>query len=526
MVNAYDIIIIGAGHNGLTAAIILARGGRRVLVLERRGTAGGLAAAEEFHPGYHSAGVLHDTTAVRPAVVRRLGLAACGLEYETASPPILIPQIDGPGLLLHHDAAAAEPHIAAHRPDDARRYRRYRDFVRRGGVVLRQVLDRPPPDPAAGSVTGWWPLLQSAAALRRLGQRDMMALLRAGPMSAADWLDEWFESDVLKAALAGPAIYGTFLGPRSPGSASNLWIADAVTSPAVRGGGPALIEALLRAATSAGVTVRTAAAVRQIRVADGRVGGVLLADGTPIESLVVAASCDPRHTLIDLMPPGAVNPQWDGRMRSFRARGTTAKAYLALDRPLTFACRPEHSVERARIGEHLDELERAFDAVKYRRWSSQPIFDIQVPTVHHPALAPAGHCVVSIDVHFVPFDLDGGWNDQRRTELQDVVLHRLEQYAPQLRQSLVACTLLTPHDLQERYGLSGGHIHHGEHALDQRLIRPALECARYATPIGGLYLCGSGSHPGGGLTCMPGALAAQVIARDLGRGRFAAGGPR
>jgi phytoene dehydrogenase-like protein len=505
-----EVVVIGAGHNGLVAATLLARAGRRVVALERRDAVGGLAAGEEIHPGYRTAGLLHDTARLRPAVVEALDLERHGLVLGDAPPAVLVPTAAGRGLMLAHDPSAAAAEIATLSIADAERYRAYRGFLGRIGPFLRRLFDAAPPaldggvrDALALAARGW--------GLRRLGRRDMTELLRIGPMPAADWLAEWFESDTLRAALAAPALAGSFTGPRSPGTTAALVRWETLAARPVAGGPQKLVDALEAAARSAGVEIRTGAAVTSIRVDGGAVQGVTLAGGETIDAPIVAASCDPRRTLLDLVGGRRLEPALEHRAEAYRARGTTARVCLALDRPLRFACRPDAEVEHARIGDRLDDLERAFDAVKYGRFSETPALDVWVPSVGDASRAPAGHAVVSMLVHFAPHDLRGGWDDERRAALGDAAVASLARYAPDVTSSIVHRVVRTPADLAEEHGLTNGHVHHGEHALDQMIVRPFPGCARYRTPIDGLVLCGSGSHPGGGITGGPGLLAAREV---------------
>ncbi len=507
-----DAIVIGAGTNGLTAATLLAKAGRKVVVLERRDRVGGLAALEEFHPGYKSPGLLLDTIGVRAEVVASLKLERHGLVLLPTEPPVYAPKLGGAGLLLHRDPARAQAEIRAHSPNDAERYPRFRAFIDRVRGLIGRLLNEPPPDLKAPSASELWDLARTAIALRRLGADDMLELIRLAPMCVADWLNGWFESELLKAALAGPALHGTFMGPWSPGTTATWLLAECSAGRAVRGGPAALVSALQSAARAAGVEVRLNATVERIRVSGGRATGVSLAGGEALEAPIVAASCDPKRTLLELVPAGEVAPRLGSAIRNFRARGTSARVHLALSAPLEFDGRPGQRFEAARTGESLDGLERAFDAIKYRRFSTPPLLEIRVPTVSAPDLAPPGHHVVSVLVHFAPAGLEGGWTDERREALGDSVVGELSRHASRVRTTMVAREVLSPADIEKRYGITGGHIYHGEHALDQLLfLRPAPPCARYATPIEGLYLCGSGSHPGGGVTCAPGALAARAI---------------
>jgi phytoene dehydrogenase-like protein len=507
-----DVLVIGGGHNGLAAAVRLARGGRRVVVLERRDRLGGLAAAEELHPGYTVPGVLHDDGRVPERVVREMGLAEHGLAF-TAPPPVYVPAPDGPGFLLARDPAEAQAELAAHSPPDAAAYEAWRGWLARVGGFVTRLVEEPPPPLAPSGLGDLLGLGRRALALRLLGRAGMTELLRVVPMCAADWLRERFASPLVAEALAAPAVANTFSGPWSAGTAANLLLAEAAAGRGVAGGPAALVEALTSAARSLGVELRTGAEVARIRVEKGRAAGVSLASGEEIGAPVVVATCDPKQTFLQLLPPEAVDLGTADAFRAFRARGTAAKVHLALSGPLEFRGREGEAIAAARVGGgHVDELERAHDAVKYRRFSERPHLDVRVPTVSVPGLAPEGHHVVSILVSFAPYDLEGGWTPQRREALGNVVVAALARHCPGLEERIVAREVLTPQDLEERCGTTGGHLHHGEHALDQLLLtRPTPGTARYATPIPGLYLAGAGSHPGGGLTALPGWLGAGVV---------------
>lgn len=508
----HDVIVIGGGHNGLTAAGLLAGRGRKVLLLERSAVLGGLAAGDEFHPGFTSVGPLHETSALRPAVVGRLDLAREGLEWTAEPPAVLAPQPagEGPGLLLHHDPDRAVGEIEAHSSADARHYGDYRAFLGRIGPVLTGLLDAEPPS-INGSPASQGALLARGVALRRLGRRDMMELLRIGPMCVADWLGEWFQAQPLRCALALPAVAGTRTGPWSPGTAANLLRHEVMAGRAVVGGPAALVGALQAAARRRGVDIRLGAEVTAIRTRAGAVAGVTLRDGQTIDAPVVAASCDPKQVFLRLLGPTDVTPKLGVHMDRLRCGGAAAKVDLALRGPLRFACRPDLHVEHARIAPTIDDMERAFDAVKYGRFSESPVLEVSVPSISCPDLAPGGQHVVSVTAHAAPYDLRPAWTDSARESFGDAVVETLERYAPGLRDLIAARRVLTPVDIERRYGVTGGHVHHAEHGLDQMLVRPAPLCARYATPVAGLYLCGSGSHPGGGLTCGPGALGAAAI---------------
>jgi len=511
-VSRYDLIVVGAGANGLAAATLMARRGRKVLVLERRAVAGGLAAGEEFHPGYRHVGLLHDSAGVRRWAADDLHLERHGLAWGEEA-PVFAPQRagEGAGILCWHSAERNAAEWPAEAAKDARGYAGYRSFLDRVGPVVRSLLDHPPPELLEPSVGDLLRLGRAAVRLRLLGERRMMELLRIGPMCLADWLGEWFESDLLKALLAAPALHGAWAGPWSPGTNANLLLAEVTRGRAVRGGPAALVASLSAAAEAAGVEVRTGAEVASVRLADGRVAGVTLADGESLEARRVAAACDPKSLFFRLLPPSVLGLRVEEAVGCYRARGTTAKVHLALSAYPRFACRPELEPAWVRIGEGMDALERAYDPVKYRQFAPAPMLEIHAPTVESSELAPAGHHVFSVLVHHAPYDLEGGWSDARRQALGDAVVDRIAAFAPAVREAIVAREVLTPADLEERYGLAGGHPLHGEPGLDQLLMRPAPRLTRYRTPIPGLWLCGGGSHPGGGVTLAPGALAARTM---------------
>ena len=509
----YDVIVIGAGHNGLTAAALLAKQGRKVLILERRGITGGLAAGEEFHPGYQSCGLLHDTGQVRARVIRALDLKSYGLEISAQKPSVLALDLEGRGMLLGGKDRQTAKEIGTYSSEDAGQYLVYRKFIKRVAGALNRIFDEPPPAVESPDIRSFWPLFRTGFAMRRLGKTAMLEFMRISPMCVADWLNEWFENNCLKAALAVAGLSGSFAAPWSPGTAFNLLLWECSARHSIRGGPQSLIVALEKAARSQGVEIRTGSEVSKVPVSEGQVEGVVLKSGEHIHAPVVGASCDPRHTFLDLVAGNQVENWQRRRIRHIRGTGTTAKVNLALNTILEFNGRSAEKIAFARTGRHLDQIEKAFDTCKYGQFSADPVLDIHIPTVSNPALAPPGHSVVSILVHFVPYGLQPQWDRRQIEKLGNTVVATLEEYVPGVTEAIVAREVLSPVDLEARYGLVRGHIFHGEHALDQLVLRPTPECARYQTPIKGLYLCGSGGHPGGGITCGPGALAAAVIAK-------------
>ncbi len=504
---SFDAVVVGAGHNGLTAAARLGGAGRKVLVIDRREGAGGLAGAEEFHPGFRSPGVLDDSSTFRPAIARALGLERHGLAWREEAPSVLCAAA-GQGTLVTGAGEGAS--LSGATPEDAVAFASWRAFLADLAPALRRLLDRPPPPLTPRTAGELWAAAWDGLRLRRLGRRTLLELLRIAPMPAADWLRERFRDDALVEALAAPGVLGTWLGPHSAGSVWNLLVRECTAGRAVSGGSPALIAALTEACRAAGVELRLGTGVERIQVRDGAVSGVVLAGGEEVAAKTVLAACNPRHALLELLPAGLLPMRLVTRLRSLRCRGTAAKAHLALSAPLAFR---GVVAERARLGGgHVDALERAFDAVKYRRFSERPVLEVFQPSVAEPGWAPAGRHLASVLVAYAPHDLEGGWTDAARAALGEAVRVALERFDPEVRAKLVAMEVLTPADLESRYGLAGGHLHHGEHALDQLLfMRPTPETARYATPIAGLFLAGSGSHPGGGVTGVPGWLAAGAV---------------
>lgn len=513
----YDAVIIGAGVNGLTAATLLAQRGRKVVVLERRSIVGGLASGTEFHPGYHSPGLLHDTTGMLSEVVEQLSLSNHGLRRMSHAPSIFAAAREGRGLLLSYDTDNLTKELDNGSYRDAESYTRFRTFVSRIKPIAKRFLTNLPPDVMNADKIDWPAMLSSGLAFRRLGKADMMEILRLGPMCVADWMDEQFENPLLKATLAAPALRGYWGGPHSPGTNGALLRYETLADGAIVGGPQAVVDALLKASLAAGVEVITSQSVSRINVSSGAVSNVVCKDGEKFYSKLIMSSCDPKNTFLDLVGERVLAPSFIQDIRAYRMRGITAAVNLALNKPLRFRCRPDHDVEFARTGQSMVELEQAFDAVKYGRFIEEPSLEIYVPSLANTSSVPEGHASVAILAHGVPYDLNGGWGEDTREKLGDAIIKTLTSYAVNLDASIVAREVLTPVDIKERYSVNGGHIYHGELGLDQLLIRPALQCARYATPIRGLYLCGSGSHPGGALTCAPGFIAANNILKNLRR---------
>jgi len=516
-----DLVIIGGGHNALVAAFYLARAGRKPVVLERRAVAGGCAVTEEFHPGFRCSALAHAAGPVDAKVLRDMGLDAGMMLRSDARLAALSP--DGHAVVFHEDDARTVECIAKVSAHDAKSYPEFHRALKGLAAVVAQVCATTPPSidhPSAGDL---WAMLKAGKGFRKLGEKGMFRLLRWGPMAVADLVAEFFESELVRASIAARGIFGTNFGPWSAGSSAVLLLRAAAdahpagSSAFPRGGMGALTQAMAAAATKEGAEIRTGAEVAEIRVKDGAATGVILKSGEEIAAKAVVSGADPRRTFLGLLDPVHLTPDFLGKMQNYRVHGTMAKVNLALAALPEFAGLDAKALAgRIHIGPEIDYLERAFDDSKYGDLSRQPYLDAMIPSVLDPSLAPAGAHVMSVCVQFAPYKLkDGDWKS-RRDELGDVVVKTLAAYAPKLAQHIVARQIITPLDLEETYGLTGGHIFHGELALDQLFtMRPLLGWARYATPIKSLYLCGSGTHPGTGLTGISGANAAREILKAL-----------
>ena len=526
MAKTHDIVILGAGHNGLITAFYLAKAGLKPLVLERRPVVGGAAITDEFHPGYRCSTLAHSAGPLAPQIVRDMQLERHGLQVIQPSVRVFAPSPDGRALVLSDSPSKTAQEITKFSKKDAEKYPEFQHVLARMAKVVNQVLSQTPPSIDAPSRGDLWHMVKTGKALRGLGKKDMFRLLRWGPMAVADLAAEWFESELLRATVAARGIFGAHLGPWSAGSSAVLLMrAAADPHPAgatafVKGGLGALTNTLAAAAREAGAEIRTNVDVAQVRVKDGAATGVVPANGEEIAARIVISSADPRRTLLGLVDSVHLDPSFVGMMQHYRCSGTVAKVNLALGGLPTFAAirngsATETLAGRIHIGPEIDYLERAFDDAKYGDFSRAPTLDIAIPSLTDSSLAPAGRHVMSIYVQFAPFKLKSSdWNAQRDT-LGDVVIKTLAAYAPDLPGLVLHRQVITPLDLEEIYGLTGGHIFHGELALDQFFtMRPVLGWARYATPISGLYLCGSGTHPGNGLTGLSGANAAREILKD------------
>jgi phytoene dehydrogenase-like protein len=520
-----DVIILGGGHNGLVTAFCLAKAGFKPLILERRPQVGGAAITDEFHPGFRCSTLAHAAGPIRPDIVRDMQLEKHGLRFIAPETCVTALSPEGRSLSLYQDENKSAQAVAAFSQKDATKYADFEKSLGHISRVIAEVLATTPPDIDHPSGSDLWSMLKTGRALRHLGKRDMYRVLRWGPMAVADLVAEYFETELLRAVIAARGIFGTFLGPWSAGSSLQLLIRAAGDShPAgsaffAAGGMGSLTQAMATSAQVAGAEIRTAAEVIEIRVKDGAATGVLLATGEEIAAKAVISNADPKRTLLKLTDPTHLSPDFVQKLQHYRGNGTVAKVNLALSALPDFIAlkRADSSALKGRIhiGHEIDYLERAFDAAKYGNFSPHPYLEATIPSLTDPTLAPEGKHVMSIYMQYAPYKLKGDWEDQRKA-LGQAVVQTLAQYAPNLPEMILTHQIITPLDLEEVYGFTGGQIFHGDLALDQFFtMRPLLDWARYKTPITNLYLCGSGTHPGAGLTGGSGANAAREIVKCL-----------
>ncbi|MCO6512114.1 MAG: NAD(P)/FAD-dependent oxidoreductase [Aridibacter famidurans] len=498
---ATDVIVIGGGVNGLTAACYLAKAGREVTLLCEEDSIGGLCATHEFHPGFTSPGVLSDTSMFREWIVKDLSLEEQGLVSEGLSKVAVLGKERR--FVLSGDVSQTAEEIGRVSQADAVRYREFAAFYERIRPPVERLLNNVPPnivDPGTGDLL---PLLRYGLALRRLGKKDMLEVLRLAPMTVYDWLDEWFECDELKAALALPAVTESYAGPWSPGTNANLLIRRVTSGRGFKGGATALVEALVSAARGFGVRFETSTGARAIEPGEG----VETAAGDILSAKTIVAAFGPKKVFLELMRPHELSHRLEQRIVNFRTRGLCSQLLLAVDGTVSLP----GGADRALIADDLDAIEKAFDPVKYGALPDSPCLEVYIPSQQNPGFAPEGKTSVSVLLHYTPYELLGGWTEEAREELTRKVIRILEERIPELRGAVVGAQLLTPRDIEERYGVAGGQIYEGEHALDQLLVRPSPECAMYETPFEGLFLCSGGSFPGGGLTGAPGALASRAV---------------
>lgn len=538
MADRYDVAVIGAGHNGLVAAAYLARAGLSVVVLERRHLVGGAVASQEVFPGFRFETGTFRVSRLHPTLAKDIGARVVQgsidsptedgeVELVPLDPAVFSPGESGDHLTLWRDPQRSADEIRRRSDRDARRLPEFAELVNRTSAFLAGLYDAPPPDLLSRRASDLLDLLRIGRRLRAAGKRDMIEILRVLPMTVAEVLDEWFETEGLKGALAGAGLTGICQGPMSGGTAFMFFHSHVGGTPGtlrdsvvVRGGSGALARALERFARSAGADIRTDAPVARILLKDSTAVAVVLDDGEEIAASHVMSNADPHRTFTQLLDPAVLDPAFMRAVSNIRYRGACARVNLALAELPRFegiASGGELMRGLISIGPSIPYLERAYDATKYGLPSEEPHLECVIPSLIDESAAPPGQHVMSILVQYVPYRLrQGVWDDEAREELGDHVIGTLARYAPNIESAILHRQVLTPLDLETQFGLTEGNIYHGEMTLDQLVfMRPVPGWARYRTPIRNVYMCGAGTHPGGGVTGYPGFNAARRLLEDI-----------
>jgi len=529
MAKSYDVIVIGGGHNGLVNAAYLARAGKRVLVLERRYVLGGAAVTEEIVPGFKFSVCSYVVSLLRPEIIRDLDLPRHGLEILPLD-GTLTPMPNGDHLWRVNDHAKTRRELERHSKLDAEAYEEFGKSMVAMCRFVKPVLGMIPPDPTSLDPRDLKKLMFLGRRFQSLPSEDKYNLVQLMTMSAADFLDQWFETDVLKATMSASGIIGTFLGIRSPGTAYVLLhhymgeIDGAFRSWGFsRGGTGAISNAIGDAAREAGAEIRTEAAVARILVKNGAAYGVVLSTGEELRGDIISSSVDPNLTFLKFIESRELPGDFLEEVRRYKYRGSSGKVNLALDALPEFTCIPgpgRHLRGAISVSPSMEYMERAYDQAKYGEYSSRPYIDMVIPTLTDPSVAPPGKHILSCFVQYAPYKLKPGdhWDDARREAFGNAVIDTVSQFAPNLRNLIVGKQVLTPLDIEQEIGLSEGNIFQGELSLEQLFfLRPVAGWARYRTPIRRLYMCGSATHPGGGIMGAPGRLAALEILKDKGK---------
>jgi len=522
----YDVIIIGAGHNGLVTAAYLAKAGRRVLVLERRSIIGGIAVTEEIFPGFKASPCTDNAGYLAADVKRDLKLDA-HVEITQADPVVFSPQPDGSHLTIWRDTARTAKEIERFSKADAEAYPQFVDLMKKIAGVVRGLMSVTPPELPNIGLKDLLDMKGLAGPLFKLGRKNVNDMLRVLPMPANDLLDEWFESEVVKAAIGASAVRDTTWGPQESGTAYTLFHEWALSdsglfrsSSFAKGGVGALSQAIANAAQGFGAEIRTDSTVAKVTVDGGRATGVALASGEQLSAGIVVSAADPRTTFFELLDPSRLNASFVTDLRRIKYRGSTARVHLALSSLPEFTALKDGDAATIlcggiQIAPSTQYIQRAFDHTKYGEYSKHPYLDIRIPTGNDPGLAPDGQHLMSITAKYAPYALDNGNWDSEKNAFLEVVINTLAEYAPKLRESILQKSIITPEDLESTYGLPEGNINHGEMTLDQFFhMRPVPSYANYRTPVVGMYLCGPGAHPGGGISGAPGRNAAREILKD------------
>ena len=525
MSSKYDVVVIGGGHNGLVNAAYLARAGKKVLVLERRHVLGGAAVTEEVFPGFKFSVCSYVVSLLRPEIIRELDLPRHGLEILPLD-GTFTPMPNGDYLWRVNDHARTRREIARHSRLDAEAYDEYGKAMIEMAHFVKPIMSMTPPDPTSLDPRGWKNLAFLGRRFQKLSDEDKYNQVQLMTMSAVDFLDQWFETDVLKATMSASGIIGTFLGVRSPGTAYVLLhhymgeIDGAFRSWGfARGGTGAISNAIGDAAREAGVEIRTEAPIAKILIKGGRATGVVLENGDEIHAEVVSSSVDPRLTFMKMIGEEHLPDDFCTDLKRYKYRGSSGKVNLALDGLPNFKSLPgtgAHLRGAISISPSVEYMERAYDEAKYGRFSRRPYIDMVIPSLTDPSVAPPGKHVMSCFVQYAPYNLkEGNW-DEKREEFGDTVVDTIAEHAPNIKELIRDRQVLTPLDLERDFGLSEGNIFQGELTLEQLFfLRPAPGWAQYRTPIKNLYMCGSATHPGGGIMGAPGRNAALQLLKDF-----------
>ncbi|HXT61470.1 MAG TPA: NAD(P)/FAD-dependent oxidoreductase [Pyrinomonadaceae bacterium] len=519
----YDVIVIGGGHNGLVNAAYLARAGKRVLVLERRHVLGGAAVTEEVFPGFKFSVCSYVVSLLRPEIIRELDLPRHGLEILPLD-GTFTPMPNGDYLWRVNDHGKTRREIARHSKLDAEAYDEYGKAMVEMAHFVKPVMNMTPPDPASLNPKGLLELLTMGRRFQKLSTEDKYNQVQLMTMSAVDFLDQWFETDVLKATMSASGIIGTFLGVRSPGTAYVLLhhymgeIDGAFRSWGLsRGGTGAISESIAAAAREAGAEIRTEASITKIILKNGEAKGVVLENGDELYADVVSSSVDPRLTFMKMVGEQHLPEDFVDDIKRYKFRGSSGKVNLALDALPDFKAMPgagPHLRGAVSISPSVEYMERAYDDAKYGRYSRRPYIDMVIPTLTDPSVAPPGKHVMSCFVQYAPYNLKGNWDDEREA-FGDTVIDTIAEHAPNIKDIILHRQVLTPLDLEREFGLSEGNIFQGELTLEQLFfLRPAPGWAQYRSPIKNLYMCGSATHPGGGIMGASGRNAAMAILKD------------
>ena len=522
-IKKYDAIVIGGGHNGLTAAAYLARAGKEVLVLERRYVLGGAAVTEEVFPGFKFSVCSYVVSLLKANIIRELMLPKFGLELlplESTFTPL-----DNDYLMRTADPDETYREMYRHSPRDAETYTRFGPLMGQIGMAVRPILETIPPNAIRPSFPDLSAMKKLLNHFKTLSSEQFEYLTKLMTMSSADFLDEWFEFEPLKATMSASGIIGTFMGPRSPGSAYVMlhhYMGDIDGAFRAwgfqRGGTGAVSMAIARSAEYFGAKIMTEAPVEKVIVNNGRAIGVALENGDEYKADKVISALDPKLSFLKMVDETDLPNDFVTDIKNFRIRGSSGKVNLALDALPEFTCLPgngPHLRGAISISPDFDYIEKAYDDAKYGNFSEVPYIDIIIPSVLDPEMAPPGKHVMSCFVQYAPYNINGGWDDQKREDFGDAVINALARFAPNIKDIILHRQGLTPADIESTFGLTEGNIFHGELSLQQLFaLRPAVKWANYKTPITNYYQCGSGTHPGGGITGSPGEMAAKKIIKD------------